>query len=71
MCNVRLAEPSVSVNHVDNRGTALRYETVCSILSPLSLGRCDKTPQKLGELIGNSFFQDIAIIDTKAIADAH
>ena len=23
------------------------------------------------ELVGNSFFQDIAIIDTKAIADAH
>jgi hypothetical protein len=44
-------------------------ETFCSILSPLSLGRCDKTPQELGELIGNSFFQDVDIVATKGIAD--
>ena len=36
----------------------------------LSLGRCDKTPQELGESIGNRFFQNITVVDTKAIADA-
>jgi hypothetical protein len=43
-----------------------------SFRSPLpttSLVRCDKTPQKIGEAIGNSFCQDVVIVVTKAFAD--
>jgi hypothetical protein len=54
-----------------DRSNATRH-AMLSFRSPLpttSLVRCDNTPQKIGEAIGNSFLQDVAIMVTKAFAD--
>lgn len=51
--------------------TQLRH-AMLAFRSPLpttSLVRCDNTSQKIGEAIGNSFFQDLIIVVTKAFAD--
>jgi hypothetical protein len=39
-----------------------------SLFITTNLIRCDKTPQKIGEPVGDVFVQDIAIVVAKAIA---
>jgi hypothetical protein len=59
----RLVQKARSDNTI--RHTTLSFQSLLTT----GFARRDETPQKIGKSIGNSFFQHVAIVLTKAVAD--